>query len=98
MDEVQTEYSESERAVIQAFNESLGEQLGTIDEHIFSESRAGAVRDFLKLSEKKDFHIVYFSWVSTHCDLPPSVGFDWLISRETFTKIKGGQHEKRKKA
>lgn len=94
LDEIQTEFNAPERAVIQAFNSVLGEQLGVIDELIFIEQRAAAIRDFLTLSGKPDFHSVYFSWVRDRCDLPPHVGFDWLISRSTFTKIKGGQYER----
>jgi len=97
MDELQSEYTATERAVIQAFNDELGEQLGTIDELIFCPARAGAIRDFLTLSEKTDFHIVYFSWIAQKCELPPSVGFDWLMERETFTRIKGGQFERKGK-
>ena len=84
--------------MIQAFNDALGEQLGTIDEDIFLASRAGMIRDFLTLSEKTDFHIVYFAWIADRCELPPNVGFDWLIERDAFTRIKGGQFERKKKA
>jgi phage replication O-like protein O len=94
-DEIQTEFTDPERAVIQAFNDALGEHLGSIDSEIFVEKRAAAIRDFLTLSEKPDFHIVYFTWVRDNCELPSHVGFDWLITRESFTKIKGGQHGKK---
>jgi phage replication O-like protein O len=94
-DEVQTEYSEPERAVIQAFNDALGEQLGRMDEAIFVESRAAAIRTFLTFSAKHGFWQKFFLWVRENCDLPPRVGFDWLISADGFTKVKGGQHTKR---
>lgn len=95
LDDVQTEYDDTERAVILAFNDALGEQLGVIDTGIFSESRAGAIRAFLAFSDKPDFAQAFFAWVRDNCDLPPKVGFDWLISRDAFTRIKGGQHNKR---
>jgi phage replication O-like protein O len=95
MDEMQTEYSETERAVIQAFNDALGEQLGTIDVKIFDGHRAFAIRTFLTLSEKPNFWVKFFPWVRDNTELPPHVGFDWLISRDGFTKVKGGQHTKR---
>lgn len=98
MDEVQTEYSDAERAVIQAFNDALGEQLGKIDPSIFSESRAFAIRTFLGLSDKPAFWKRFFPWVRDNTSLPPHVGFDWLISRDGFTKVKGGQHTKREAA
>jgi len=94
LDEIQTEFSGSQKAVIQAFNDALGEKLGLIDELIFVEQRAAAIQDFLSLSSKPGFHTVYFDWIKDNCDLPPRVGFDWLINRATFTKIKGGQFER----
>jgi phage replication O-like protein O len=94
-DEIQTEYSATEQDVIQAFNAALADQLGGIDEKIFVSQRAGLIRDFLTLSSKPDFHCVYFAWVRDNCDLPSHVGFDWLVSRDAFTKIKGGQHERK---
>lgn len=98
MDDVQTEYSDTERAVIQAFNDALGEQLGRIDIGIFLESRAAAIRDFLGLSTKPEFWKIFFPWVRDNTTLPSHVGFDWLISRDGFTKVKGGQHTKREAA
>jgi phage replication O-like protein O len=97
-DEVQIEYSVTEQSVIQAFNLALADHLGGIDETIFVSQRAGLIRDFLTLSAKPDFHSVYFAWVRDNCDLPSHVGFDWLISRDAFTKIKGGQHERKHRA
>lgn len=94
-DEIQTEYAGPELQVIQAFNAALADHLGGIDETIFVSQRAGLIRDFLTLSEKPDFHSMYFTWIRDNCDLPAHVGFDWLVSRDAFTKIKGGQHERK---
>jgi phage replication O-like protein O len=97
MDELQTAYADAELAMIRAFNTALGEQTGSIDEAVFVESRAAAIRDFLSFRRDRDpdFWKRYFPWVATEVELPPKVGFDWLISREGFTKVIGGQHSKR---
>lgn len=91
LDEVQTSYADPERAVIQAYNDALGEQLGRIDPAVFVEKRAAAIRDFLTFSQKPDFVIRFFEWVRDYTALPPNTGFDWLTSRDGFTKVKGGQ-------
>lgn len=98
LDDVQTKFSDLERAVIQAYNKALGEQLGRIDESIFVEARAAAIRTFLTLSDKPDFWQHFFPWVQDRANLPPNVGFDWLITAENFTKVKGGQYTKREVA
>jgi hypothetical protein len=98
MDEIAVEYSAEQLDVIRTFNTSLGDQLGHVDEQIFVAQRAGAIRDFLTLSAKPAFHETYFGWVRDNCDLPPHVGFDWLIGRDAFTKIKGGQFERKQTA
>jgi phage replication O-like protein O len=97
LDEIQTAYADDELAMIRAFNTALGERIGTIDEAVFVESRAAAIRDFLTFRREKDpdFWKRFFPWVATDAELPPKVGFDWLISREGFTKVIGGQHRKR---
>lgn len=94
MDEVCTEYSSVEREVIATYNAALGDSLGMIDEAIYSASRAGLIQDFLTLSPKPEFWKAFFPWVRDNCDLPPRVGFDWLISRDGFSKVKGGQHQR----
>lgn len=95
LDEIQTEYTPEQRAVIDAYNEALSEVLGHMDAEVFSESRAGRIDGFMALSEKARFWERYFPYVRDNCDLPPGVGLDYLISREGFTKVKGGQHERK---
>lgn len=96
LDELQTEYSDSERAVIRAYNEALGEQTGIVDESVFVEARAGAIRAFVAhRPDDVDFWKRYFPWVRENVDVPPSAGFDWLISPKGFSNVKGGQHNKR---
>lgn len=94
-DEIQTEYTAAQRAVIEAYNVALGDLLGVIDVDVFSEPRAGRLDDFMGLSDKPDFCGRYFRYVLKNCDLPPGVGLDYLIGREGFTKVKGGQHERK---
>lgn len=94
-DEIQAEYTPEQRDVIEAYNRSLGGQLGYMDVGVFSESRAGRIDDFMTLSDKEQFWERYFPYVHDNCELPPGVGFDYLISREGFTKVKGGQHERK---
>jgi len=93
--EIQTEYTTAQRAVIEVYNTSLGDVLGAIDVNVYSEQRAGRLDDFMGLSDKPDFWTRYFPYVLENCDLPPGVGLDYLISREGFTKVKGGQHERK---
>lgn len=95
MDEIQTEYTPEQRAVIDAYNEALSDSLGHMDAEVFSESRAGRINGFMALSDKARFWERYFPYVRDNCELPPGVGLDYLISREGFTKVKGGQHERK---
>lgn len=92
MDTFHTSYSDEEIQVIDCYNQALGNLTGDIDPEIFSQSRSGMIQDFLTLSAKPRFWEGFFPWVRDNCDLPPRCGFDWLISREGFTKVKGGQH------
>lgn len=91
LDDLTTEYSDQQTAVIREYNKVLGDKTGEIDETIYSESRAYAIDAFLTYSSKPEFWQFYFSWIAENADLPPRAGFDWLISRDGFTKIKGGQ-------
>lgn len=95
LDEIQTEYTEVERAVILAFNDALGEQLGTVAEDNFIEERAAAIRDFGTFFKKQGSRERYFPWVRDRTTLPPKVGFDYVISRLGYDKITGGQHDRK---
>lgn len=91
LDDLTTDYSDQQKAVIRSYNDTLSDKTGVIDETIFTESRASAIDAFLTFSVKPNFWEKYFSWISENVDLPPHVGFDWMISRSGFTKVKGGQ-------
>ena len=94
-DEIQVAYNADELAVIAAYNNFLADVSGEIDPLIFSDARAGAIRQFCSLSEKPKFWNAYFHWVAANASLPLNTGFDWLISRDGFSKVKGGQFNKR---
>lgn len=94
-DEIQTEYSTAERAVIQAFNDALGEQLGMVPDSPFVESRAAAIREFATFSEKAGFVVRFFPWVRENTTLPPNVGFDFIIGRKGYGNITSGQYARK---
>ncbi|MBB3256893.1 replication protein [Paraburkholderia sp. WP4_3_2] len=90
MDEYQTTYTDAELAVIRAFNGALGERVGTVDESVFVEARAGAIRAFLA-HLKGDLEAAgrYFPAVRDKVDLPPHAGFDYLVSPKGFGDTTG---------
>ena len=94
-DEIQVEYTGEQKEIIDCYNDAVGDELGFIDPDIFSEARAVRINTFMGLSEKPKFWKVYFEYVRDNCSMPPSVGFDYLISPDGFNKIKGGQHERK---
>jgi hypothetical protein len=90
MDVIQTTYTDAELAVIRAFNEALGERIGAVDEAVFVEARAGAIRAFVAhLKNDADVWKRYFPAVREKVDLPPHAGFDYLISPKGFGDVKG---------
>lgn len=96
-DELMVAYTAKQVAVIDAYNTSLGDLLGEIDAATFSEDRAGAIDDFLTFHAKDpNFWQRYFPWVAANVNVPPHCGLDYLISRDGYTKVKGGQFMKGK--
>jgi phage replication O-like protein O len=96
MDEIQSSYTDDELAVIRAFNGALGERIGTVDEAVFVEARAGAIRAFLgKLAADPEAWRRYFPAVRDKVDLPPHAGFDYLISPKGYGDVKGRMAIKR---
>ncbi|EON11931.1 replication protein [Pandoraea sp. SD6-2] len=98
MDEIQSAYTDAELAVIRGFNEVLGEHVGRVDEAVFVEERAGAIRALITLGAEKrqnpEMWRDYFPWVKANVDMPPKASFDWLISPKGFSNVIGGQHNK----
>jgi phage replication O-like protein O len=95
MNEIQTAYTAEELTVIEQYNTALAHVCGEIDPTIYSETRAGAIRHFRTLSSKPEFWMSYFKWVAQNATLPPSAGFDFLVSADGFSKVKGGQFSAR---
>lgn len=96
-DEVSVEFTPGQMEIISAYNDSLGGVLGEIDPELFSEERAGAIDAFLTFHSKDpEFWRRYFPWVAENVNVPPHCGLDYLISRDGFTKVKGGQFMKEK--
>lgn len=88
LDEIQNKYTDAEHAVIQAFNEAFGEQMGVFDASVFVESRAGAIRAFLGARPADpNFWKRYFPAVREKVDMPQHAGLDWLISPKGFSDV-----------
>ncbi|NIF78891.1 hypothetical protein F3J20_16105 [Paraburkholderia sp. Cy-641] len=91
-DEIDTEYTNPQLEVIEAYNASLGDQLGRVNPTVFVETRANAIDDFVTFRpQSPKFWLKYFPWIAAKVDVPPRCGFDWIIGREGFTKVSGGQ-------
>jgi phage replication O-like protein O len=88
LDEIQTEYSVAELGVIELFNAKLGTRFGEVPAAPFLEQRAALIREFPTFSKRPNFVAECFDWLSdSNIEVPPKVGFDWIISRAGFTKI-----------
>lgn|GEM_PF-2402717 len=89
-------YTAEQISVMNAFNESLGDSLGEASHEVFSKDRADAITDFLGFRPKDPtFWQRYFPWVADSVDVPPHCGFDWLIGRDGFSKVSGGQFNRK---
>ncbi|KWN80842.1 hypothetical protein WM24_23690 [Burkholderia ubonensis] len=94
-DELTVSYTEEQLEVMALYNECLGDSLGLADVDVFVGERADAIDDFRTFVAKDPaFWKRYFPWVAENVDVPPRCGFDWLIGRDGFTKVKGGQFNK----
>ncbi|RQU92477.1 replication protein [Burkholderia cenocepacia] len=90
LDDVQTAYSDAELAVIDAYNAALGDRLGRVDPALFVEARAGAIRALIEhLKGDIDAAARYFPAVRDRVELPPRVGFDYLIGPKGFGDVTG---------
>lgn len=85
-------YTEAQLAVMAAFNEALGASLGEAKSEVFDRTRASAIDDFLGFrATDPTFWQRYFPWVAAKVDVPPHCGFDYLIGRDGYSKVSGGQ-------
>lgn len=96
MDEIQSAYTDDELAVIRAYNKALGERIGAVDEALFVESRAGAIRAFMAhLKGDAGACERYFPAVRDKVELPPHAGLDYLISPKGYGDTTGRMRVKR---
>lgn len=85
-----SEYSEAEISVIDAYASAMPADWPPVD-RAFVPSRAAAIRDFLSLAlDKPDMAARYFAHCAAHLAVEPRCGFDWLVKRETFVKVREG--------
>jgi phage replication O-like protein O len=91
VDVIEVEYSAEACAVIDAFNELLGPQLGEVSAAIFVPARAALIAEFLTFSTKGDLARRYFTWLRDDNDLPPKIGFDRLVGRQGYADAIGGK-------
>lgn len=91
LDALEVEYSVEACAVIDAFNELLGPQLGEVSAEIFVPARSALIAEFLTFSTKGDLARRYFTWLRDDNDLPPKIGFDRLVGRQGYADAIGGK-------
>jgi phage replication O-like protein O len=95
LDVIDVEYSSGAKAVIEAFNDVLGQQLGEIPLAIFVPAREALVTEFLTFSNKPDLARRYFTWLRDDNDLPPMIGFDRLVGRQGYADAIGGKYARK---
>lgn len=92
-------YSGAEQAVMSCYSETTEDRgWPFVATTPYSATRALAIRDFLTFSDKPDWVAKYFSWVAENLEARPGLGFDWLISRETFLRAKEENFSKLREA
>jgi uncharacterized protein YdaU (DUF1376 family) len=86
-----SEYTDDERAVIDAYNVAMPADWSPAERDVFVPSRAAAIRDFLSLApDKPDMPERYFAHCAENLAADPRYGFEWLIKRETYAKVREG--------
>jgi uncharacterized protein YdaU (DUF1376 family) len=56
----------------------------------YSLNRAVAIREFLTFSDKQDWVKKYFEWVANNLEFRDGCGFDWVIRKDIFLRVKEG--------
>jgi hypothetical protein len=82
-------YSPDAVAVLDAYNAILGSRgwpEAVVD--LFSQDRAGAISNFLSMSNRDSWVDSYFGWLADNLAVKPGCGFDWSIKRETFLRAR----------
>ena len=83
-------YSLQELEVMEAYNEILPESWARAVMTPYSPKRASAIRAFLGLSNKPEMPRNYFSHCAANLAVDERCGFEWLIKRETYLRVREG--------
>lgn len=84
-----TVYSASEIAVIDAYNAAMSEAWPRAVVDPFSAQRATAIREFVEFAPgRADMPEKYFAHCQANLAVDERCGFDWLIKRETYIRVK----------
>ncbi|WP_157636142.1 replication protein [Burkholderia ubonensis] len=87
----QVEYTAAEQAVMDAYNELMPADWARAITAPFSAQRAAAIRDFIGFAPNKpDMPRRYFGHCAAHLKADDRCGFDWLIKRETYLRVREG--------
>jgi len=85
----EAKYGSDQLYVMQIYNNTLAPTgWPEASEQPYSQERDAAITDFKGFSNKPGFIAKYFGIVSETLKPFPGCGFDWVIKRETFLKIK----------
>jgi hypothetical protein len=86
-----TAYTDDELAVIDAYNAAMPGDWSVAERDVFVPSRAAAIRDFVSLApEHPDMPKRYFAHCAENLAADARYGFEWLIKRETYAKVREG--------
>ncbi len=92
----QIDYAPPERAVIEAYNAHMPHTWPRAIAAPFTASRAAAIREFLGLAPSKPgMPARYFEYCAAFLQPDMRFGFDWLIRRETYVKVREGAVKQR---
>jgi phage replication O-like protein O len=87
----QTEYSPQELAVIELYNEVMPSAWARAVASPFVASRASAIREFLGFAPTKPgMPRNYFAHCAANLAVDERCGFDWLIRKETYLRVREG--------
>jgi phage replication O-like protein O len=87
----QVDYAGAEMAVLDAYNAAMPADWPRAVTDPFSAIRASAIREFLEFQPgKPDMPARYFEHCAANLAVDERCGFDWLIRRETYLRVREG--------
>ena len=87
----QTAYFEAELSVLRAYNATMPNTWPRAVEAPFAASRAAAIREFLCIAPTKpEMPKNYFAHCAANLAAEERCGFDWLIRKETYLRVREG--------